>query len=688
MHSLKLLILGFVLITILTHVGHAQILPAQVNTCKPCSSTAECSAGQVCINELDTSTNPTWEWTINELSQIPENYYLTGWDQFEYSNYKTLRAVANGRVYTRNIVNGKWDPWLELEQFTCGTACGEGNLIYGINVMERNGVITFHLVRSRGIYSKSFAASNYSSNIAYILNQQAGWINVSTSLLGVQNLEPQTYAYTGFDANVDHLGNINQTIVKYDINNIEPYIYKRTFVNNKWTAWKRNLIGVDPKSGTDILVYSLARPIIVFGVDDYYSPSTKRYVYKIIGYSTKGIEVFRKVYPAENKKGMCKLPTATTIPCGPVQPLKCQVDNKSMSFYNKKAVGIATNQPLFYTQEDIHKSAELLAQAKVKYVRRGLRWHVTEMKRGEFWWETKENGRGMFDSAAQIFKTKGIEVLGVLTGTPQWASTMPESTNSSKYPAEDITAWENFIAKTVERYGSQPGGKNQVTNWEIWNEPNYPEFFMGDSNEYIRLLNAAYITAHKIDPKVKVWGPSALLPYINTTTGESDFEFIDNVIKNGKFDVFSVHIYADIADQHMYVKTLRQKLDQAGKKHIPIAITETNLKIGKEYPYCTTDADQSEILKQTYACLYSAGAQSVFWFSTKDHVGESDCQYTGGVNKHGILNTNLEPKESYTMLSTIGNFLYKEAVPTVKGTSIKRNSIREKIGFILVGLFR
>jgi hypothetical protein len=411
-------------------------------------------------------------------------------------------------------------------------------------------------------------------------------------------------------------------------------------------------------------------------------------MYKIIGYSTKGKEVFRKVYPAEGKKGVCKLPTATNINCGTSQPLKCQVDNQPISFYSDKVVGVATNQPLFYSQEDIHRVADILSQANVKFARRGLRWHVAEQKKGEFWWETQENGQGMFDSSASIFKTKGIDTLGILTGTPKWASRMPDSQNSSKYPTSDITNWENFVAKAVERYGSQPGGKNQVTNWEIWNEPNFPEFFLGDSNEYIRLLNAAYTTAHRIDPKVKIWGPTVLLPYTNTTTGESEFTFIDNVIKNGQFDVFSVHIYADITDQHRYVKTIRQKLDQAGKRHIPIAITEANLKIGKEYPYCPTNENQTEILKQTYACMYTAGAKYVFWFSTKDHLDDPQCRNRGSVNRHGVLDTNFETKDSYAVLSAIGDFLYKQQASVVQGVTTKRSSFSEDLRFMIKGFFQ
>ncbi|MEN9389640.1 MAG: hypothetical protein RLY61_724, partial [Candidatus Parcubacteria bacterium] len=387
---------------------YAQALIPQVNTCTPCDRSSDCGGGQACINELDTADNAVWEWTIGELSQIPDSSYLTGWDQFEYKNYISYRAVTNGKVYTRNVVNGNWETWKEKEKFLCGGACGEGDYIYSINLIERSGIITYHLVRSGAIYAKSFPASVYTSDIAHLLNEPTGWSNISTHVLGVDQLEPKTPIFTGFDANFDHLGNLNQTFAKYDLVKMEPFIYKRTYANGTWSSWKRIKVWIDPKSGPDILIYSLARPLIVFGIDDYYSPSSKRYIYKVIGYSTRGKEVFRKVASSVNKKGVCKLNTALAIKCGTASPLKCQIDNQAISKYDNKQVGLATNQALIYSASDAIKVADLLAQAQVKFVRRGLHWHVSEQNRGVYWWETLENGQGMFDSSVVTFKAKGL----------------------------------------------------------------------------------------------------------------------------------------------------------------------------------------------------------------------------------------------------------------------------------------
>ena len=46
------------------------------------------------------------------------------------------------------------------------------------------------------------------------------------------------------------------------------------------------------------------------------------------------------------------------------------------------------------------------------------------------------------------------------------------------YGPDDISDWEEFMGDFVERYGAT--GKNQVRYWEIWNEPDLPEFLSKD----------------------------------------------------------------------------------------------------------------------------------------------------------------------------------------------------------------
>ena len=64
---------------------------------------------------------------------------------------------------------------------------------------------------------------------------------------------------------------------------------------------------------------------------------------------------------------------------------------------------------------------------------------------------------------------------------------------------------EKFIRFLFERYGEA-----EVRTWyfEVWNEPDLPIFFKGNQKTYFKLYEATARTIKKIDPQLRVGGPS------------------------------------------------------------------------------------------------------------------------------------------------------------------------------------
>ncbi len=64
---------------------------------------------------------------------------------------------------------------------------------------------------------------------------------------------------------------------------------------------------------------------------------------------------------------------------------------------------------------------------------------------------------------------------------------------------------EKFIHFILERYGEK-----EVEDWyfEIWNEPDLPIFFHGSQKDYFRLYEATARTIKRINPRLRVGGPS------------------------------------------------------------------------------------------------------------------------------------------------------------------------------------
>ena len=94
---------------------------------------------------------------------------------------------------------------------------------------------------------------------------------------------------------------------------------------------------------------------------------------------------------------------------------------------------------------------------------------------------------------------RGISLLMTFMNSPCWASTAPESLKQGcagswwdrgvmGYAPSDPQAYARALAFLAARYG------DKVAAWEVWNEPNHPDFFKASdqAGAYARLLKAAY----------------------------------------------------------------------------------------------------------------------------------------------------------------------------------------------------
>ena len=55
-------------------------------------------------------------------------------------------------------------------------------------------------------------------------------------------------------------------------------------------------------------------------------------------------------------------------------------------------------------------------------------------------------------------------MVGLLIGTPDWASAQPDSSLGSR-AVPDMAAWEAFIRRMAQHY------QGRIRHWVIWNEP-------------------------------------------------------------------------------------------------------------------------------------------------------------------------------------------------------------------------
>jgi xylan 1,4-beta-xylosidase len=82
-----------------------------------------------------------------------------------------------------------------------------------------------------------------------------------------------------------------------------------------------------------------------------------------------------------------------------------------------------------------------------------------------------------------------------------------------KYPPRDFKRWEElvyqFVRHLVRRYGAL-----EVAKWhfEVWNEPNIPNYWKGTLEDYCRLYDHSVAGAVRALPAVQIGGPAAASP--------------------------------------------------------------------------------------------------------------------------------------------------------------------------------
>ncbi len=170
----------------------------------------------------------------------------------------------------------------------------------------------------------------------------------------------------------------------------------------------------------------------------------------------------------------------------------------------------------------------------------GSRWLRLDID----WSTVQAGGPGRYDwsltdPAIEVAVRLGINVDGVIAYTPSWA--LPAGADSDKYPPTDPADYARFAAAAAGRYAAMG-----VHTFEIWNEPNNPDFWKPKPSvaEYKSLLTGAYAAIKSVDRGATVLS-GGLAP--SQPGGVSPIDFLSGLYDNGggrSFDAVSDHPYS------------------------------------------------------------------------------------------------------------------------------------------------
>ena len=220
-------------------------------------------------------------------------------------------------------------------------------------------------------------------------------------------------------------------------------------------------------------------------------------------------------------------------------------------------------------------------------------------------------------------------------------------------PPNDYKKWADFIKKLVEHWVERYGIK-EVRTWyfEVWNEPNQPQFWTGKQADYFKLFRFTMEAIKKVDKTLKVGGPA-------TSKNEWIREFVEFCDQNKLSpDFISTHQYPTDAFGQASDNTVEQLA--AGRKSIMREKEQDVFRQAKGTPVYYTEWNSSsnprdELHDEPYAAAFitktileANGLVKALSFWTFSDIFEENYfpsePFQGGF---GLMNIHGIPKPTY-----------------------------------------
>jgi polysaccharide biosynthesis protein PslG len=143
------------------------------------------------------------------------------------------------------------------------------------------------------------------------------------------------------------------------------------------------------------------------------------------------------------------------------------------------------------SMDEVRRDLALLRDAGVRMLRVSIGWDGLEPSQGHYDWT-------FWDAFVDLMARKqGIRLIPYVAYTPRWIST-GGADDYWKSPPRDVAAFERTMAILAERY------RDTISSWEIWNEPDNRDYWLGSAAEFARLLEAGARGVRRGNPHARV----------------------------------------------------------------------------------------------------------------------------------------------------------------------------------------
>ena len=239
-------------------------------------------------------------------------------------------------------------------------------------------------------------------------------------------------------------------------------------------------------------------------------------------------------------------------------------------------------------------------------VRAYLYWSQVEPEPGQYRWDTVDALLRQLDDDTELWITL---CSSSRWGTRQATDFLPPS------PALDQDAYAGFVRQVVRHCGGR------VRYWQCDNEPsNTGLLWAGTAAEYVEQLTTMYGAVKEADPAAAVVLGGCGYDVFSSEPGSAPRQFFDYVAKAGQdaFDLFSVHLYGDLARIPAYLATARDFMRAHGYLK-PLVAGEHAGPQPFDFP------DAMAVMQETFAAAFAepAAADSAVPQSTDQLVAQA-----------------------------------------------------------------
>ena len=275
------------------------------------------------------------------------------------------------------------------------------------------------------------------------------------------------------------------------------------------------------------------------------------------------------------------------------------------------------------------------------------------------YWDQVEVGPGQwnwtgYDRQVGEDLSHGFNINAILIGRPEFYADgnriqgihEPIFADGTDTPGEGkalnpANPWTRFVFEAVNRY--KPGGVlaqtavlplgSGIRVWEIWNEPDFRQFWSASVNDYARLLKISYIVIKQADPNAQVMFGGLLYP-----TEDNWLTLVLNIFTrdpmrsqfNWYMDIVAVHSYSNPWRSGWLTLVAKQSLKAYGLDR-PVWVNETGVPVWDDYPgpvwdstslRRSTSEQQAWFFIQSVAYAWSEGADKIFFHQLYDDCGD------------------------------------------------------------------